>query len=100
MDRRNLLKGLLALPFAPLVAKLAAPGFKQVARVANTDTALLGSDQTSITLLDWAKSQNRPLLPVVEALSQRNHFLQDMPWKGPAPIGHKVNWLKRSINGN
>jgi hypothetical protein len=46
---------------------------------------LLGPDGKPLdppTLLDYVQELgDPPLLPVVEALQERNKFLQDIPWK-------------------
>lgn len=54
MNRRDLLRGLLALPLAPLAAKLlpeeSFPRWK-----CGIDPALQGSDQTSIWFVSWGE---------------------------------------------
>lgn len=63
MNRRSLLRGLLALPLAPLVAKL-LPAARIPIRVTDAITSTdawvlegmdeaIGSDQTSIWMVDW-----------------------------------------------
>jgi hypothetical protein len=72
MNRRSFLGGLLALPFLRF--------FKP-------------KIPANLTLLDVAKRNDRKLLPMVEALSEKNPLLQDMVWKEPAPIGHMYTIL-------
>lgn len=61
MKRRSFLLGLLAAPLAPLLAKVLPkpPDIRHVARVCHIDTALLGSDSTSIWLVSWGDEKPR-----------------------------------------
>lgn len=59
MKRRDLLRGLLALPFAGLAARA------------------MRVPATGLSLLDVAKATDPAILPVVETLSQRNALLSD-----------------------
>lgn len=100
MNRRSLLKGLLGLPALALTKFLPVSTSEWL-----VNWKPRSSDQASIALLDWAKSQEPPnLLPVVEALSRRNPLLQDVAWSEKnCRIGHRIttrNWLKESIHGN
>ncbi len=70
MNRRSFFKTLLALPFAPLTAKLLPK---------------------TITLLDWVRRRRNSILPVVEVLSQRNALLEDATWyEGDLETGHRI----------
>ena len=66
MTRRELLTGIFALPFVGLMAK-----------------ALANQPKAQLTLLDVARHRqgSGDLLPVIEALSKKNEFLQDAVWK-------------------
>lgn len=112
MNRRSLLRGLLSLPVLSLAKLLPMSTTEWLVNWKPTR----GSDQASITLLDWVRQQQsdkmEALLPVIESLNRQNPFLQDAVWKeGSMQVGHRisysgrlnlsqVNWLKRSINGN
>ncbi len=69
MNRRSFLLGLLAATLTRFLPKPQPPTLLDVAK--------------------WRCYGNRGLLPVVEALSQKNPLLQDMVWKEPAPTGLK-----------
>lgn len=73
MNRRSLLHGLLALPLAPVAAKL-------LPESASEWFLRWPERHKGLTLLDVVRRSDQPLLPVVEALSQRNKFLADVTW--------------------
>lgn len=68
-SRRSLLKLVFATPLLALLPKIK-----------------LQSPPRHLTLLDVARANDPNLLPVVEALSQWNRFLQEMEWKTSSMI--------------
>lgn len=87
MNRRDFLRGLLALPLLKLLPKPADSGHRVVRRSALPTVGVdlsKGSDQTSIWFVNWGES---------------NRYLQSAPWDPSKVRLGSRNWLKESIRG-
>lgn len=97
MNRRDLLRGLLALPLAPLATKLLS---KTVAPLRyGIDPALQGSDQTSIWFVTWGAGPAFKAFPF-----ERLHDGPIEEWSAKdvqrlVTSQWERNWLKEKISG-
>ena len=86
MKRRSFLLGLLAAPFAPKAVEPVAEWFAK------------WPERHDATYLDFMKARgtDKSMLPVIEALQQRNGFLQEMTWQ-ECPAG---KWISKAPAGS